>query len=56
MDKDLNEGNFEKKCLMVDKFSKETYIKDQKKFLESDLYIGLEGVDNTNREINSFIM
>ena len=44
MGKDLNEGNFEKKYLMVDKFSKVTYIKDKKKLLESDLYIGTEGV------------
>ena len=29
---------------MVDKFSKMTYIKNQKKLIESDLYIGLEGV------------
>ena len=44
MGKDLNEGKFEKKYLMIDKFSKVTYIKDQRKFLESDLYIGSEGV------------
>ena len=44
MGKDLNEGNFGKKYLMVDKFSKMTYIKDQKKLLESNLYIGPEGV------------
>ena len=44
MGKDLNEGNFRKKYLMVDKFSKVTYIKDQRKFLENDLYIGPEGV------------
>ena len=31
MGKDLNEGNFEKKYLIVDKFSKVTYIKDKKK-------------------------
>ena len=44
MEKDLNDGKFEKKNLMVDKFSKVTYIKDHRKLLESDLYIGLEGV------------
>ena len=46
MGKDLNESKFEKKYLMVDKFSKVTYIKDKKKLLESDLYIGLEEVLN----------
>ena len=45
MGKDLNEDNFEKKYLMIDKFSKITYINDQKKFLKSDLYIGSEGVE-----------
>ena len=44
MEKDLNEDNFEKKYLMVDKFFKVTYIKDQKKFLENELYIKLKGV------------
>ena len=39
MRKDLNEEKFEKKYLMVDKFSKVTYIEDQRKLLESDLYI-----------------
>ena len=33
----LNEGKFEKKNLMIDKFSKVTYIKDQRKLLEYDL-------------------
>ena len=42
MGKDLNEDKFEKK--MIDKFSKVTYINDQRKFLESDLYIGPDGV------------
>ena len=37
MGKVLNEGKFEKKYLMIDKFSKVTYIKDQRKFLEYDL-------------------
>ena len=44
MKKDLNDGNFEKKYLMINKFSKIIYIKDQKKFLESDLYIRLDVV------------
>ena len=42
MRKDLNEGNFEKIYLMVDKFSKMTYIENKKKILENDLYIGSE--------------
>ena len=37
--KDLNDGNFGNKYLMVDKFSKLTYINDKKFFLKSDLYI-----------------
>ena len=44
MDNDLNKGKFKKKYLMVDKFSKMIYIKYQRKFLESNLYIGPEGV------------
>ena len=44
MGKDLNEGKVGKKYLMIDKFCKRTYIKDQRKFLESDLYIGPDGV------------
>ena len=39
MRKNLNESNFEKKYLILDKFSKVTYINDQKKFIENDLYI-----------------
>ena len=39
MGKYLNEGNFEKKYLMLDKFFKVTYINDQKNFLQNDLYI-----------------
>ena len=31
MKKDLNDGNFDKKYLMIDKFFKITYIKDKKK-------------------------
>ena len=30
--------------LMINKFSKLTYIKDQRKFLKSDLYIKSDGV------------
>ena len=37
MEKVLNEGKFKKKYLIIDKFFKITYIKDQKKFLEYDL-------------------
>ena len=37
MGKVLNEGKFEKKYLIIDKFFKMTYIKDQRKFLEYDL-------------------
>ena len=44
MGKDLNEGKFRKKYLIVDKFSKVIYINDQRKLLESDTYIGPEGV------------
>ena len=44
MGKDLNEGNFEKKYLMINKFFKVTYIKDQRKFLEYDLKIGSERI------------
>ena len=48
MRKDLNEGKFEKKNLMVDKFSKMTYINDQKKFLKNDLYIEPKRVNYKN--------
>ena len=44
MGKDLNEGKFGKTYLMIDKFSNVIYIKDQRKLLKSDLYIGTEGV------------
>ena len=44
MRKYLNEDNFRKKYLIVDKFFKMTYIKDKKKLLKSDLYIGLDGI------------
>ena len=44
MGKDLNEGKFEKKYLMLDKFYKVTYINYQRKFLESNLYIRSNGV------------
>ena len=44
MNKYLNEGKFEKKNLIIDKFSKMTYIKNKKKFLKYDLYIGSEEV------------
>ena len=44
MEKDLNDDNFEKKYLMVNKFPKGTYINDQKKFLKNDLYIGPDKV------------
>ena len=37
MEKFLNEGKFKKKYLMIDKFFKVTYIKDQKKFLKYNL-------------------
>ena len=37
MVKVLNEGKFGKKYLMIDKFFKVTYIKDQRKLLEYDL-------------------
>ena len=40
MKKDLNEENFEKEYLMVDKFFKVIYIKDKKKILKNNLYIG----------------
>ena len=33
-----------KKKLIIEKFSKTTYIKDQRKFLKNNLYIELEGV------------
>ena len=36
---------------MVNKFFKVTYIKNQKKFLKSNLYIGSEGVLNNNNGI-----
>ena len=36
--------NLKKKYLMSNKFSKTTYIKDQRKLLKNDLYIGSEGV------------
>ena len=44
MRKDLNEGKFEEKKLIINKFSKVTYINDQRKFLISGLYIRSEGV------------
>ena len=37
MGKDLNEDKFEKKYLIIDKFFKMTYIKDQRKLLKYDL-------------------
>ena len=37
-------ANLKKKYLIVDKFSKITYIKDQRKLLENDLYVGPDGV------------
>ena len=45
MEKYLNDDKFEKKYLIIDKFSKVIYIKDQKFFLNSDLYIRLEGIN-----------
>ena len=47
-------ANLKKKNLMVDKFSKMTYIKDQRKLIESDLYIGPEGViQNPFQKLNT---
>ena len=56
MGKDLNDGNFGKKYLMVDKFFKVTYIKNQKKLLESDLYIGPEGVLGSQKRLKYDIL
>ena len=55
MEKDLNGGKFEKKNLMVDKFSKVTCIEDQRKLLESDLYIGPEEVKFTLHDKQMFM-
>ena len=36
MENDLNEGKFKKKYLMINKFFKMTYIKNQRKLKKSD--------------------
>ena len=55
MEKDLNEGKFKKKNLMIENFSKMTYIKDQNFFLKNDLYIGPEGVYYNAYNSDSFL-
>ena len=51
MKKDLNDDNFEKKYLIIDQFFKMTYIKDKKKFIKNNLYIG-PGVINKSFAID----